>query len=93
MFQRINRYTPEMFVTDRHGEINDKQRAYAAKIAAMKGATLLEDGNALVFLVYGSKKTALSYSCTEYRFMPATWATLHYPNTSNEYKITRYAYV
>lgn len=92
MFNKITRYTPEMFIQDRQGAINERQRAYAAKVAKMKGATLMQDGNALVFLVYGSKKTALSYSCTEYRFMPGTWATLHYPNTSNEYKITRYTY-
>ena len=93
MFNKIQprKYTPEMFLADRHGDITPKQRAYAAKMAAMKGATLLQDGNALVFLTYGSKNK-LSMACTEYRFLPATWETIYYPNTSNECKITRYSY-
>lgn len=92
MFQRINRYTPEMFVTDRHGELTDKQRAYAAKIAAMKGEELTQKGNTLMFTLW-SKKNLGGYSFTEYVFSPATWHTCSMSANSNTPKITRYAYV
>ena len=91
MFQRINRYTPEMFIQDRNGEINERQRAYAAKVAAMKGESLMQKGNALMFTIFSSKSLG-GCSFTEYVFSPGTWHTCHIDNKSNTPKITRYRY-
>lgn len=92
MFTRLTRYTPEMYLQDKQGQITEQQRAYAAKVAKMKGATLKEDGNRLSFTIYSERKTSGGYSFQEYAFWPSCWAIILSKSTTNEYKKTLYRY-
>ena len=92
MFNKITRYTPEMYLMDMQGPINEKQRTYATRVAKMKGATLREVDNRLSFTLYSEHKTAGGYSHQEYIFRPSSWAIIQSKSTSNEYKKTLYRY-
>lgn len=92
MYHEITNYTSEMFKNDRQGQINERQRAYAAKVAAKKNRATTEDGNILYFTIYSSHKIIGGYSYTEYIFRPSTWETRRYDVRDNSTRVTRYAY-